>query len=140
MIAIMVSLGSLAHPFLSCFLLLQLALVMMVIALSTQEGWGNLSLRVTESRVFAALLFGGALISLAQVALAPSAQWVEFGKLFDESRLVHVSTLDLTVLTLCAPFWMFNDAAQREWEPRCVTSLFRKANRGCSVLITESTG
>ncbi len=99
-----------------------------------------MSLRVTESRLLAALLFGGALISLAQVALAPAAQWVEFGKLFDESRLVHVSTLDLTVLTLCAPFWMFNDAAQREWEPRCATPLFRKANLGAADLTRKALG
>eukprot|EP00884_Botryococcus_braunii_P015266 jgi/Botrbrau1/2422/Bobra.0395s0046.1 len=82
------------------------------------EGWGNLSLRITESRGFAVLLLVGATVSIGQMVTASPEQWLDYLKLFDESRLVHVSSLDLTVLTCVAPFWMFNDAAQRDWQPR----------------------
>eukprot|EP00983_Pelagomonas_calceolata_P067120 1149358-Pelagomonas_calceolata.AAC.3 len=50
--------------------------------------------------------------------LAGAASWVEYGRLLDESRLVHVTTLDFLCLTAFAPFWMLNDAEARGWEQR----------------------
>ena len=38
--------------------------------------------------------------------------------LFDESRLVHISTIDCCILTALAPFWMSNDAELRGWKDR----------------------
>lgn len=56
----------------------------------------------------------------AQAALAGAASWQEYGKLFLESRFVHVTSTDFAALSLFAPFWMWNDAEKRGWESRCV--------------------
>ena len=50
------------------------------------------------------------------LALADPAARAEFGHLFDESRLVHVSSLDFLTLSSLAPFWVANDAAARGWK------------------------
>jgi hypothetical protein len=70
--------------------------------------------------VTAALLTGGALFLLAAAATAGGAAWSEYLKLFDESRFVHVTSIDFLCLTAFAPFWMWNDAQQRDWGPRLV--------------------
>lgn len=41
-----------------------------------------------------------------------------FLQLFDESKLVHASTIDFALFTLLTPFWMANDAEGRDWAPR----------------------
>ncbi len=61
---------------------------------------------------------------LIHVHLTPnpqdSAVWLDYLKLFDESRLVHVTTLDFALCTALAPFWMDNDATARNWDKRWV--------------------
>ncbi len=52
------------------------------------------------------------------ISFAGPQSWAEFGRLLDESRLVHVTTLDFLCLTAFAPFWMQNDAEARDWEQR----------------------
>ena len=54
-----------------------------------------------------------------QAAAAPGEAWAQYVKLFDESRFVHVTTLDCGALTLLCPFWMWNDAQRRGWGARC---------------------
>ena len=49
---------------------------------------------------------------------ADSQAWIAFLGLFDESRLVHVSTIDLMILAALTPFWMSNDAQLRGWKYR----------------------
>lgn len=70
------------------------------------------------------LLLAGTLAMFYQAATAGSASWEEFGRLLEESRLVHVTTLDFALLTAFAPFWMTNDAEARGWQERCVWSPF----------------
>ncbi len=53
-----------------------------------------------------------------QAALAGGAAWQEYGKLFAESRFVHVTSTDFAALSLFAPFWMWNDAGKRGWAGR----------------------
>lgn len=38
--------------------------------------------------------------------------------LFEESRLVHISTIDCAILAALCPFWMSNDAEVRDWKDR----------------------
>ena len=42
--------------------------------------------------------------------------WASFFALFAKSKFTHVVTLDFLVLTLLAPFWVFNDAELRKWK------------------------
>ncbi|KAF5825717.1 hypothetical protein DUNSADRAFT_7357 [Dunaliella salina] len=50
--------------------------------------------------------------------LAGPAAWADYGRLLDESRLVHITTVDFLSVTALAPFWMLNDAEARGWEQR----------------------
>ena len=61
-----------------------------------------------------------ALWGVALTAGGPA--WYEYGRLFDESKLVHVTSVDFCLLTAFAPFWMYNDAQLRGWEPRCAAN------------------
>ena len=73
-------------------------------------------MRALESPVAAALLLVATLGLAAKAATAGDAAWVDFGRLFMESRFVHVTTVDFITLTLCAPFWVWNDASVRRYE------------------------
>ena len=53
-----------------------------------------------------------------QIALAGGEAWTEYLQLFNESRFVHVTSLDFAALCLSAPFWMWNDAEKRQWPGR----------------------
>lgn len=75
---------------------------------------------VLESQWNAALLLGGSVVLWGLALTAGAPAWAEYGHLFDESKLVHITTLDFMLLTAFAPFWMWNDAQLRNWEPRCV--------------------
>ena len=44
--------------------------------------------------------------------------WQAYFRMFDESRFVHVTSLDFCFLTLLAPFWVLNDASKRQWSQR----------------------
>jgi len=80
------------------------------------QGPGNLLARGMESPVLAWLLLGGAVLCLGQAATAGAAAWEEYSNLLQESRFVHVTTVDFLTLTTLAPFWMDNDATLRKWE------------------------
>jgi len=69
--------------------------------------------RVTESKAFAAMLLGLSAFFFLKASLAGGAQWYEFGRLLEESRLVHTSTLDFLTLSFALPFWVYTDATAR---------------------------
>ena len=41
-------------------------------------------------------------------------EWYGYFKLFDESRFVHVTTIDFLLLSAFMPFWISNDAEFRD--------------------------
>eukprot|EP00873_Tetraselmis_striata_P034957 jgi/Tetstr1/455221/TSEL_042069.t1 len=73
----------------------------------------NAVTRVTESPFFAAVLLLASSGLLYRIGSAGPGLWYQFGRLWEESRLVHVATLDFLVLTFATPFWMYNDATAR---------------------------
>ena len=70
-------------------------------ASAPQTGWQNLSQRVTESTITAALTLLGTIVVIgtAVPALVSGQQWADYAHLFDESRLVHVTSIDFALLT-----------------------------------------
>ncbi|KIZ07603.1 hypothetical protein MNEG_0350 [Monoraphidium neglectum] len=82
------------------------------------EGWSRLYMKGAETPVLPALLTAGAAFFTFQMATAGGEAWLAFLKLFDQSRLVHATTIDFCLCTLLAPFWMSNDAEGRGWEQR----------------------
>lgn len=82
------------------------------------EGWNRLFLKGAETPVLPALLAAGAGFYLFKAVTAGGDAWVDYLRLFDQSRLVHVTTVDFMLCTLLAPFWMSNDAEGRKWQQR----------------------
>lgn len=73
---------------------------------------------VLESQWNAALLLVGSVVLWGLALTAGGPAWSEYSHLIDESKLVHVTTLDFMLLSAFAPFWMWNDAQLRNWGPR----------------------
>lgn len=82
------------------------------------EGPGNILGLGMESPVLAWLLLAGSVFCVGQLATAGATSWAEYIRLFQESRLVHVTTVDFLTLSTLAPFWMENDASLRQWDGR----------------------
>jgi hypothetical protein len=96
-------------------------------ALSSSPG-----LRLLESRGLALGLAALSAWALASAAAAGPDAWTAYARLFDESRLVHVTTLDFLTLTACAWTWVRTDAAARRFDrpwlgPLCAVPLLGPA-------------
>lgn len=87
-------------------------------ALDRNGAAGSIALRALESPVTAAALLLGALSQAYLAVTAGPAAWSEYARLFDESRLVHVTTLDFLALSSFIPFWVALDASSRKWSGR----------------------
>ncbi|KAK4845089.1 hypothetical protein QYF36_000734 [Acer negundo] len=48
-------------------------------------------------------------------ALAGGDVWQEFYQYFRESKFIHVTSIDFTLLSTFAPFWVYNDTTARKW-------------------------
>ena len=95
---------------------------------------------VLESPIFAASLLVGSVGLWALALTAGGAAWVDYSHLFDESKLVHVTTVDFFLLSAFAPFWMYNDAQLRDWKPRCaVVSDCRRSHSPVSDITVAPT-
>ncbi|EFJ48269.1 hypothetical protein VOLCADRAFT_60480, partial [Volvox carteri f. nagariensis] len=82
------------------------------------EGWSRLFLKGAETPVMPGVLLAGSLYYVFQAVTSNGDIWLDYFKLFDESRLVHVTSIDFATLTALAPFWMENDATGRNWARR----------------------
>lgn len=82
------------------------------------SGFRNVVVKGMESPFTSLAVLAGSLVCMYQLATAGSASWNEYLKLFDESRFVHVTSVDFLVLTALVPFWMYNDAQLRNWEAK----------------------
>ncbi|CAI7848345.1 unnamed protein product [Closterium sp. NIES-54] len=87
-------------------------------AVPTEEERGKVGLRVLESKITSALLLLAASGLVISAATAPSTDWLEFLQYFQESLLIHVTSMDFVLLNMFLPFWLFNDMAYRNWAPR----------------------
>ncbi|CAI5476688.1 unnamed protein product [Closterium sp. Yama58-4] len=87
-------------------------------AVPTEEERGKVGLRVLESKITSALLLLAASGLVISAATAPSADWLEFLQYFQESLMIHVTSMDFVLVNMFLPFWLFNDMAYRNWAPR----------------------
>lgn len=83
-----------------------------------EEGFGKFALRALESSWLPATLLvgGGGLLTKAVLAGVP--MWNRYFEFYDESRFVHVMSLDFIALTALMPFFMSWDADKRGWADR----------------------
>ena len=68
-----------------------------------------------ESTLLPFLLLSVVSWNVLKMAICGGEEWTAFFQYFNESRLVHNSTIDFISLVVLLPFWMNNDANVRQW-------------------------
>lgn len=84
------------------------------------SGVGQFGFRASETRLLPLVTLISTMALLYSAFFAGIPAWNAFFKLFDESRFVHVTSLDFCALTALTPFFMYTDAEKREWDARDV--------------------
>lgn len=72
-------------------------------------------LNFLESKITAAILLAAGLGIITYAGLANGDTWKEFYQYFRESKFIHVTCLDFSLLSAFAPFWVYNDMTARKW-------------------------
>lgn len=85
-----------------------------------ESSWGQYAMRALESWWLPASQLAVASVLLFQAFSAGTASWNAYFRLFDESKFVHVSSLDFCALTALVPIFLWVDAEKRNWGPRSV--------------------
>ncbi|GBG68819.1 hypothetical protein CBR_g3513 [Chara braunii] len=71
--------------------------------------------RVSESKLAPWLLLVAAL-GITGLGVREGGKWVvDYWHIFQESRFVHVSSIDFVMLYVMTPFWALNDMTMRNW-------------------------
>lgn len=80
-------------------------------------GWGKYALQAVESQILPAALLVATIGLLFNAFSSGIGSWNAFFRLFDESKFVHVTSLDFVALTACLPLFLWNDSQKRgvEW-------------------------
>ncbi|MFS7983872.1 hypothetical protein Hanom_Chr11g00979751 [Helianthus anomalus] len=72
-------------------------------------------LNFLESKLTAGVIFAVGLGLVVNAGLATGDNWKEYLQYFGGSRLIHVTSIDFTLLSTFAPFWVYNDMTIRKW-------------------------
>ncbi|KAK7818764.1 hypothetical protein CFP56_041081 [Quercus suber] len=72
-------------------------------------------LNFLESKLTAGISLAAGLGIIVYAGLANWDDWKEFAQYFRESKFIHVTSLDFTLLSAFAPFWVYNDMTARKW-------------------------
>jgi hypothetical protein len=75
-------------------------------------------MRAAETPWLPAGLLAGAAYWVWHALSAGGQEWLQYVRIFDESRLTHATSIDFALCTLLMPFWMGNDAQRRNWANR----------------------
>ncbi|KAF5206113.1 transmembrane protein [Thalictrum thalictroides] len=79
---------------------------------------GRWPLNFLESKLTAGILTAAGLGLITYAGLADADVWKEFYQYFRESKFIHVTCLDFTLLSTFAPFWVYNDITARKWSDK----------------------
>ncbi|KAK1567042.1 hypothetical protein Q3G72_007496 [Acer saccharum] len=71
-----------------------------------------------ESKLTAGISLAAGLGLIVYAALAGGDVWQEFYQYFRESKFIHVMSIDFTLLSTFAPFWVYNDLTARKWHDK----------------------
>jgi hypothetical protein len=82
------------------------------------SGFGGYFMRALESRWLAGLNLVWASGLLAYALTAGPSAWNVYGQYFDESKFIHIMSIDFTGLVSFMAFFMWWDADKREWDSR----------------------
>uniref|UniRef100_A0A2P2MLU1 Cardiolipin synthase N-terminal domain-containing protein n=1 Tax=Rhizophora mucronata TaxID=61149 RepID=A0A2P2MLU1_RHIMU len=76
---------------------------------------GKWPLNFLESKFTAWVSLAAGLGIVLHACLANGDVWNEFYQYFRESKFIHVTCLDFSLLSAFAPFWVYNDMTSRKW-------------------------
>lgn len=72
-------------------------------------------LNFLESKLTAGISLAAGLGIIIYAGLASGDDWKEFYQYYRESKFIHITSLDFTLLSAFAPFWVYNDMTARKW-------------------------
>ncbi|XP_057506622.1 uncharacterized protein LOC130789853 isoform X2 [Actinidia eriantha] len=72
-------------------------------------------LNFLESKLTAGVSLAAGLGLIIYAGLANGDVWKEFYQYFRESKFIHVTCIDFSLLSAFAPFWVYNDMTTRKW-------------------------
>ncbi|XWS31100.1 hypothetical protein CRYUN_Cryun23aG0048600 [Craigia yunnanensis] len=72
-------------------------------------------LNFLESKLTAVISLAAGIGLIIYAGLANGDVWREFYQYFRESKFIHITSLDFTLLSAVAPFWVYNDMTARKW-------------------------
>ncbi|XP_061364538.1 uncharacterized protein LOC133307966 isoform X2 [Gastrolobium bilobum] len=72
-------------------------------------------LNFLESKVTAMILLAVGIALITYAGIAGEGEWKEFYQYFRESKFIHITSIDFTILSTFAPFWVYNDMTARKW-------------------------
>ncbi|KAK0589505.1 hypothetical protein LWI29_015205 [Acer saccharum] len=72
-------------------------------------------LNFLESKLTAGISLAAGLGLIVYAALAGGDVWQEFYQYFRESKFIQVTSIDFTLLSTFAPFWVYNDMTAQKW-------------------------
>ncbi|XVF21173.1 hypothetical protein REPUB_Repub12eG0067900 [Reevesia pubescens] len=72
-------------------------------------------LNFLESKLTAGISLAAGIGLIIYAGLADANVWREFYQYFRESKFIHIMSLDFTLLSAFAPFWVYNDMTARKW-------------------------
>lgn len=77
---------------------------------------GQWPLKFLESKLTAGLVFALGIGLIIYAGKAGGDDWKEFIRYFRESKFIHATCLDFTLLSAFSPFWVYNDMTARRWK------------------------
>lgn len=72
-------------------------------------------LNFLESKLTAGISLIAGIGLIIYASLADGDAWREFYQYLRESKFIHITSLDFTLLSTFAPFWVYNDMTARKW-------------------------
>ncbi|XP_059283541.1 uncharacterized protein LOC132037097 [Lycium ferocissimum] len=75
----------------------------------------KLPLNLFESKLTAGITMAAGLGIIFYAGFSDGDVWKEFYQYFSQSRFIHVMSIDFSLLSAFAPFWIYNDMTARKW-------------------------
>ncbi|KAL2458303.1 uncharacterized protein Fot_55780 [Forsythia ovata] len=73
-------------------------------------------LNFLESKLTAGITMAAGLAIIIYAGLSSVDVWKEYFQYFRGSKFIHLTSIDFSLLSAFAPFWVYNDMTARKWE------------------------
>ncbi|KAL8478261.1 hypothetical protein ACS0TY_030238 [Phlomoides rotata] len=73
-------------------------------------------LNFLESKLTAGITLAAGLAIIVYAFSSDGDAWKEFYQYFQGSKFIHITSIDFALLSMFAPFWVYNDTTVRKWD------------------------